>query len=251
MRSKPPATDREENEMNRSWKIAAAGLLGLIALGTGVTVASSWWQSRNSSPPPIPALTAGGGVELCFAQPYQLDEPYTHWWRAERPQVSSGILLVLAVDPDLVHPRQGFQPVLYVGNQTAERINVGFVPGEIAPGAKAHVVALVPAERDPRGRLDLDLSRTPIWFGTPALPEEVDEQQILAEYALARTQGLQPPTPAAIRSALSKGGGTVFLPDYHALQQHATALIGRYSPGERDLIDGLLAPPPENARIIR
>lgn len=237
--------------MKRLHRIVGAGVIAMLVIGTGATVASSWWKSRDDAPPPVPALAAGTEVELLYAQPYQLDEAYPHWWRAERPPVISGMLIVLAVEPDLVHPRQALQPVLYVGNQTAERINVGFVPGEIAPGMKAHVVALVPIERDPGGRLDVDLARTPIWFGTPALPEQVDGERILEEYALARAQGVVPVSRDEIRNARRLGGGTLYLPDYLALQQYAAPLIERYSPGERDLIDGLLVPPAAQARIVK
>jgi len=231
--------------------IGTFGLIGAVAIGAGTVLATALAGRHDDAPPPLPPPPVGHGIELEHAQPYVLDEPYPHWWRAERPAVSAGYLVVVAVDADLVFPRQGLQPVLYVGAQTAERINVGFVPGELAPGAKAHVVALIPAERDGRGGVALDLATTPIWFGTPELPERVDEERILRERVLARERGIEPPPAAVVDTALTRGSGPLHARDHAELQRHAAELIRRYSPGETDLIEGLLAPPPERARVIR
>ena len=64
-------------------------------------------------------------VEVLEARSFVLDEPFVSWWRAERPTVRSGVLLVLRTDPELVRARQSAEPVLYVGDQTAERLNHG------------------------------------------------------------------------------------------------------------------------------
>ncbi|MEW6071409.1 MAG: hypothetical protein AB1726_02285 [Planctomycetota bacterium] len=237
--------------MHRQATIAAALAAGAVLLGLWATVASSRSARDPDPPPPVPALSVASEVDLLFAQPYLLDEGYTHWWRAEQPFVTAGWLLVLAVDSDLVHPRQGYEPVLYVGDQTAERVNVGFVPGEIPPGARAHVVALVPAGPGPDDLPRLDLARAPIWFGTPALPEQVDEARIAGELALALARGARPLPGPRVIAARRAGGGTLYLPDYPALQRCAAELVRRWSPGEEDLVQSLLAPPPEQARVGR
>ena len=241
----------ERTRMSKTRMIGIVGLIGVVAVGAGTVLATGSTGRQADSPPPLPPPPVGHGIELVYAQPYLLDEGYTHWWRAEQPTVSAGYLLVLAVDSDLVFPRQGYQPVLYVGGQTAERINVGFVPDELAPGSKANVIALVPAEHDRRGEVTLDLATTPIWFGTPELPERVDEERLLQEYVLARERGIVPPPSAVVEAARRRGGGPLYARDYVELQHHAAELIRRYSPGEADLIEGLLAPPPERARVIR
>ncbi len=100
--------------------------------------------------PSTPAAVDG----ILLAQPFTLDEPYEFAWQAEHPMVSSGMILVLEVNPDLVLPRQTLEPVLYVGNSTAERVNNGYPSGK--------VVAIVPGT--------VNLASAPIWFGEPALP---------------------------------------------------------------------------------
>ena len=235
-------------------KLFLIGGVVVLAMGVvvgGASIAASFRWGEDAAPPPLPATPVVQQAQLLYAQPYLLDEGYTHWWRAEHPTVDAGWLLVLAVEADLVHPRQGYQPVLYVGDQTAERVNVGFVPGELPPGAKAQVVALVPAPRNAQGDVALDLSRSLIWFGTPALPEEVDAAQIVTEQALALSRGIAPPRAGAVRAAVHEGGGAIYLPDYQSLMHHSAELILRYSPGERDLVEGLTAPPPEQARFER
>ncbi len=98
-----------------------------------------------SLPTSASAADNGGPVrDLVFAQAFKLDKSYTHTWRKEQPLVSSGYVLVLAVDPEFVRPKQVAEPVLYVGNQTAERINAADVSGRL--------VVIVSAQCPRRGR---------------------------------------------------------------------------------------------------
>src|SRR5262245_55713327 len=115
--------------------------------------------------------------DILFAQAFRLDKPYTHTWRKEQPQVSAGYVLVLAVDPEFVRPQQTPEPVLYVGDQTAERINAGDVSGRL--------VVLVPSAANSRGEIALDLNKALIWFGGTELPERVDAAQVNAEAGAA------------------------------------------------------------------
>jgi hypothetical protein len=206
-----------------AWPILA--LMLLVGGGTALL------QSAGDPPPALPAKTPVGGVVLVHARPFTLDRAYVHDWRAERPTVAGGLLLVLAVDPDLVHPRQVAEPVLYVGGQTAERINVGARSG--------HVVAVVPAPLDARGRVQLDLTQTPIFFGEPMLPEQVDADRAAQELASALAAGIAPPSADAVAAALA---APVRFGDREALQSHATDLIETWSPDEVDLIAGMRAP---------
>src|SRR5690606_11950668 len=100
----------------------------------------------QSAEPSLPAAVDA----VVVARPFQLQTPYTHLWRKEQPAVASGYLFVLRVNPHLVRPRQTAEPVLYVGNQTAERLNVGDDHGNI--------VVIVPGLSDP--------AAARFWFGT-------------------------------------------------------------------------------------
>lgn len=178
--------------------------------------------------PPLPADAAAAPVTLVEAWPFTLAEGTTHWWRAEQPSYAAGHLLVLAVDRDAVHPRQALEPVLFVGAETAERVNLGSESG--------YVVAIVPGPADGSA---LDLASAPIFFGDAALPEELDLAACAAQLDAARALGVAAPPAAAVAAALRE---TVAFDDAYDLHYFASTLIERYSPVERDLISGLRAP---------
>src|SRR6266852_9627353 len=185
-----------------------------------------------SLPTSASAADNGGPVrDLVFAQAFKLDKSYTHTWRKEQPLVSSGYVLVLAVDPEFVRPKQVAEPVLYVGNQTAERINAADVSGRL--------VVIVPSTVNTRGEVDLDLSTVPIWFGAPELPERIDAAQLNAELSAALRQGVRPLAQERVQGALRRGGKSLHLPNRQALDQKIAALLQEYSPNETDLIRGL------------
>ena len=148
--------------------------------------------------------------------------------------MDAGYLLVLEVDPDFVAPRQLAEPVLYVGAETAERVNHG------SPSGRA--VVLVPAPRGADGLPALDLAHSPIYFGGARLPESVDLASARDELALAQQAGLRPIAPERIATALSAGGGLLQLADKTALERHAAQLVLRLAPGEEDLARNLLVP---------
>jgi hypothetical protein len=184
------------------------------------------------NPTSAEAADAGNPVrDIVFAQAFRLDKPYTHAWRKEQPQVSAGYVLVLAVDPEFVRPQQVAEPVLYVGDQTAERINAGDVSGRL--------VVLVPSSSNSRGEVALDLSRALIWFGAAELPERVDTAQVNAEQGAAQKKGVKPLAEQNVRAALSRGGSVLHLANREALERKVAALLQEYSPNETDLIRGL------------
>ena len=123
--------------------------------------------------PAIPDVPAAVD-DVIYARSFALENGYEFNWSNERPLVTTGTILVLKVNPDLVVPRQTAEPVLYVGNQTAQRVNFGNESG--------HVIAIVPGE--------VDLATSPIWFGTPELPEQVDAATVKAERAQADAAGI-------------------------------------------------------------
>jgi hypothetical protein len=160
--------------------------------------------------PPVPS-TPAAVEDVVYAAPFVLQEGYVSDWRVERPVVAAGHLVVLKVAPDLVYPRQTAEPVLYAGDQTVERLNVGYPSG--------YVVGIVPGTAD--------LGRVPLWFGTPRLPESVDAAIVRAERTRAEAAGIRPVPPERIRSVLRK---PLELADKSDLLREAGALVQLYAP---------------------
>jgi hypothetical protein len=190
--------------------------------GVAATVLGNQPQ-EPSLPPPIPAAPHDHAIGLGWAQRFDLEVPYTHGWRRERPPVQSGWLLVLSVNPDLVVRREIREPVLYVGAQTAERINAGDLSGR--------VVAVVPG--------DFLLEDTPIFFGSPALPEEVDAAHIDREVRAAVDAGRRASSIDDVVRALAY---PLHLRDQYELRMAAIDLVERFSPQERGLIESSRLP---------
>jgi hypothetical protein len=195
-------------------------LFSLMVLSALATTAVS------AATPPVPATPAAVDGIL-FAQPFTVDEPYHHEWQAERPLVSAGMILVLQVNPELVIPRQTPEPVLYVGHLTAERVNSGYPSGV--------VVAIVPG--------DVNLGSSPVWFGDPALPEQVTTTIIGAQRYQAVEAGIGSFGTDTVDAALRAGDQTLKAADYDALRRRAAELVRQYASGEEDLADGIMAPP--------
>jgi hypothetical protein len=177
-----------------------------------------------AGPPAVPA-TPAPVKDIVFARPFTIQHGEAHTWRAEKPMITSGYILVLKVNPDLVYPRQSAEPVLYVGDQTAQRLNVGYLSG--------HVIALVPAVIEGEGKLDL--TKAPMWFGTPELPEVVDADRIRQEKAHALNVGIKPFDAEKIEDLLAASGGVLAEPDMARILDDVADLIDRYSPQEAEL----------------
>jgi hypothetical protein len=171
-------------------------------------------------PPAIPATPAPVD-EVVSIRPFTLEEGFEFAWRAEQPVVTSGVILVLKVDPALVHPRQIAEPVLYVGDTTAQRMNLG--------NASGYVVALVPG--------DVDLTQSPIWFGTPGMPEQVNAKKIEAERKLAAQAGIKPLTVRQAKRAQDQGGQRIHVANMTELLAPIATLIENHSPAEHELVE--------------
>jgi hypothetical protein len=174
------------------------------------------------TPPAIPATPAAVD-EVISIQPFTLDEGFEFDWSKERPLVKSGVILVLKVDPALVYPRQIAEPVLYVGDTTAQRMNFGNESG--------YVVALVPGE--------VDLATTPIWFGSPELPERVDRAMVSAERKLAEQNGIKAVSARAAQTAVANGGERIHASNMTELLDPIATLIEDHSPAENELVESL------------
>jgi hypothetical protein len=162
-------------------------------------------------------------LELVHAERFRVEQPFRHVWRADQPLVRSGWLLVLAGDPTWMVPRQTREPVLYVGAETADRVNTGQDSGKL--------VVIVPG--------DFWLEDAPIFYGDEALPEELRQPQIDAQLAAARAAGATAPT--AERAAEVAGEARTFASDYE-LRLRAIDLVEQHAPNEKDLIAGWRAP---------
>ncbi|HVP12934.1 MAG TPA: hypothetical protein VMV94_17300 [Phycisphaerae bacterium] len=184
----------------------------------------------SQKPPPVPSTPAAVD-NLVYARKFTLQEGYQHLWSKDKPTITTGYLLVLKVDPNLVYARQVAEPVLYVGNQTAERLNIGYESG--------YVVAIAPG--------DVDLKKATIWFGTPELPERVDANMVKAEAAKAKAANIGPFTEKVVQEAQTKGTGELKVTNRAELLRTAAELILQYSPQEKQLAESLAPQPAKPA----
>ncbi len=179
-----------------------------------------------AAPPAIPATPAGVDG-LVYAQTFTLQDGFKYVWNKEHPTVTTGTLLVLKVDKALVIPRQVAEPVLYVGDSTAQRVNFGHESG--------YVIAIVPGA--------VDLTKAPIWFGTPDLPERVDAAMIQAERTLANRAGVKPFSEKVVKAAFERGGAALNVADMsELLRTQVSDLILKYSPQEKHLAEAFRVP---------
>jgi hypothetical protein len=169
-------------------------------------------------------ITPSTVIDVVYVQPFSLKTGYTHFWREEKPFVKSGTLAVFKVNPNLVYPRNALEPVLYVGNQTAERLNFGHESG--------YVVAIIPSE--------VDLSKSRAWFGTPELPERVNEKTINIETDLAEKGNIQQLDPDAVNKVTQQYLDVSDLATL--LRDHAAELVLKYSPQEKALAEAWRLP---------
>ena len=168
---------------------------------------------------PVVPKTPAAVTDLVFARSFTLAKGYKYNWSKERPMVTSGTLVVLKVDPKLVIPRNTAEPVLYVGNQTVQRLNQGDKSG--------HVIGIVPGK--------IDLTQAPIWFGSPQLPERVTAETIRTERALADEAKIKPFGAEKIQEATRENLQAADLSSL--LRDHVANLVLEYSPQEKDLAE--------------
>ena len=208
--------------------VAVAGAAALVAVAfawnsRGERPAAS--QVTNAASASLAAPTPRPRVQLALlhAERFTVRAPFQHLWRADQPWVTTGWLLVVSGDPELLRPRQAKEPVLYVGAQTAERIN---------HAASGRLVLLVPG--------DFPLAAAPIFLGDVALPEELRQPQIDAQLAGAVAAGAIA-TPAETIAKVTVAGAREFATDFE-LRQRAIDLVEIHSPEEKDLIAGWRVP---------
>ncbi|MGE3173688.1 MAG: hypothetical protein AB7O97_13775 [Planctomycetota bacterium] len=216
-----PAAPLRPRRAPRLWTGAAVVATAAVVLAVAASRGDGASDRTAPAAPPLRQL------ELVHAERFALDAPYAHLWRADRPQVRDGWLLVLRGDAAWMQPQQLQEPVLQVGAETAERINTGKGSG--------HVIALVPG--------DVRLADAPIFYAEAALPEELHQSDLDRSLATARASGAVPPSAAAIEAAVGAAGGEgARYADDFELRLRAIDLVERYAPDEKELIAGWRVP---------
>lgn len=188
---------------------------GLIAAGWIAAALTA--AALQAAPPPLPP-TPAPVAELLYARDFALENGFPFAWSSTRPTVTEGTILVLKVDPELVYPRETLEPVLYVGNFTAEQLNRAYPSGVL--------LALVPAV--------VDLRHAPIWFGSPELPERVTPERCRTERSMAELAGIEPFGLATVASSRELGGPPLLVEDATALNRELHELFLRYVPRSTD-----------------
>jgi len=202
------------------------GTLAMMALAAAAVTAVG---DRREVVPEVVAGSSENVHSILAALPIGVTSSFAHDWSAERAQVSSGWLLALEVNPELLVRHQSADPVLYVGDLAVERINSGDLSGR--------VIVLVP-ER-------IDLATAPIFFGAAALPESVDTSTRKLELTRATNAGAKPFAASALEAALERGFGgsdaeTVEFQDRRAVLEFAAQWIFEFAPEESDFAKELL-----------
>lgn len=195
--------------------IAFVLLLGLPALGACQTA-----ERTRAAMPPTPMAVKG----VLVAQRFSLSTPYLYTWAQTPRRVDAGTLVVIEVDPAYATPRDTLEPVLYAGDVAVHRLNRGNVSGR--------VIGIVPGE--------VDLRTTPIWFGSPHLPERLTPETIARERASAEKAGIRALPQARIAAA---DRPTTTATDLAALLRDVAAeLVLRYAPEDKRIADGWRLP---------
>lgn len=207
--------------MNRIGTICIAA----VAAGAFVTagIALQGGQELDAGNTPVASQPTQTPISLVEAHPFRLLEPATHFYRAEAPSYDSGYLVVLATAPEALVPRQVAEPVLYLGDETVERVNVGHESG--------YLVGIVPNVDG-----SLDLTADPVFFGAPTLPESIDAAGARTELEAALAAGVRAAGADEVERVL---GELVEVLDHQELLTTASFLVEQYSPEEVDLIGGL------------
>jgi len=198
--------------------LAAGTAAGALVAGA---LAGNGNGSTQETQPALVASPEEAPIELVLRQPFRLDRPGRHTMRAEAPAYTEGHLLVLRAEPERWRLRQSYDNVLYVGAETARRVNHGVGSG--------HLVVLVP------GALEAD---APLFLGAPELPERVTAAEAARQAADARRAGVAAVDDFPDARTLE----TAHLADEADLFTYAADLVERYAPDEVDLIESLRVP---------
>ncbi|HXI12105.1 MAG TPA: hypothetical protein VNM92_05610 [Thermoanaerobaculia bacterium] len=165
-------------------------------------------------PTPVPVKN------ILYVRPFTVERPFLNTWSRGRAKLSTGVLVVLEVDPAYLDRRDAVvNPVLYAGNAAVIRLNRGDQSGR--------VIGIIPGS--------IDLTTAPIWFGAPELPARVTETTVQVERRRAEQAGLRP--FAASRIARIQRPAVRVTDVGTLLRDVAAELVYEFSPQEKDLAD--------------
>lgn len=190
--------------------IAALCFALLAAPGAAASAQVRNAHSIPATPAPVQAIL--------YARPFSLSVPYRNDWSRERELVTSGTLVVLAVDPALVVPRNSAEPVLFAGDRPVQRLNHGDRSGRVV-GIVPHVT---------------NVSGLPFWFGRPDLPERITVDVARAERARAQAAGILPIAADRVRAVQRPRLAVRDVPAL--LRTEVAELVLRFAPEDRDLV---------------
>jgi hypothetical protein len=200
--------------------LGTLGLISLVAVSAGHGQNATAAKSQTA-PGAAVGKASGPSAVLAIVEihPFGLRDGYRYNWLASQPVVTSGLVVVLRVDPEYVVPRNAAEPVLYAGDRTVQRLNQGERSG--------YVIGIIPGEPD--------LAAGPIWFGRPELPERVTPEILAEERALAESAGIGAFSPDEIERAWR---GDLEAEDLAELLRGPVAdLVLKYSPDEKGLAE--------------
>ncbi len=156
-------------------------------------------------------------LKLIYAQKFEVEEPFVHDWQSEPARFHKGVLVVLEADQNYIHPRNSLEPVLYAGTTTVQKLNRAHLSGR--------VIGIIPG--------DVFLEDLPIWFGEPALPEQLTADDIEKQFNAARDAGITALPKAAIVAVTDEFVRSENLSAY--LREHGADVVLRYAPQEESL----------------
>ena len=191
----------------------------LLVSGQASWIGTSPAAAQTAAPQPPRSVN-----NILYAQSFTLKKGYTNTWSKGHELVSSGVLVVLAVDLTLVQPRDALEPILYVGSTPVQRLNHGAQSGR--------VIGIVPGTTD--------LAGSPIWFGAAGLPERITAASASAELSRAQKSGIRPFTADKLRSVTHPAAAAADLAAL--LRDVASTLVSEYSPQEKYLANSWRLP---------
>lgn len=216
-------------------------LISIVAALTIVTADASPVVPPAALPPPPAARAAASRPApirgLVAVRPFRVAEPWIHEYRADRPAVREGWIVVLDADPALVRPRQTEQMVLMGGGLPLEIVHVAVAAGR--------VVAILPRVPD-----SVAIESVVFHLAASALPESLSVEAAESRRATAIAAGLAPRDPTEIARARSAGGETVEVADREAIDRALGAAIRAFMPGESvraDELEGRIDSTPRSA----